>query len=260
MRAVASVSTACPPYITTVRSAISATTPISWVMKRIDIPSSCWSSFRSSRICAWMVTSSAVVGSSAINSFGLQASAIAIITRWRMPPEKRCGCSWKRDAAAGMRTRSSRRMVSASAAARDRPRCWISASAIWKPMVSTGLRLVIGSWKIMATSLPRTSVMLASDSVSRSRPASVTRPSTRPLSFGMSRMMESAVTLLPEPDSPTIATVSLAAISNDTSRTTGIHCRSRRKDVVRPATDNTGACASATIGSGLLAPVLMRLP
>ena len=45
-------------------------------------------SFISSRICAWMVTSSAVVGSSAIRSFGLQASAIAIITRWRMPPDR----------------------------------------------------------------------------------------------------------------------------------------------------------------------------
>ena len=44
-----------------------------------------------SRICAWMVTSSAVVGSSAISSFGLQASAMAIIARWRMPPENWCG-------------------------------------------------------------------------------------------------------------------------------------------------------------------------
>jgi hypothetical protein len=44
---------------------------------------------RSSRICAWIVTSSAVVGSSAMSSFGLQASAMAIITRWRMSPEKR---------------------------------------------------------------------------------------------------------------------------------------------------------------------------
>ncbi len=34
-----------------------------------------------------MVTSSAVVGSSAISSFGWQASAMAIMTRWRMPPE-----------------------------------------------------------------------------------------------------------------------------------------------------------------------------
>ncbi len=40
-----------------------------------------------SRICAWMVTSSAVVGSSAISSLGLQAIAIAIITRWHMPPD-----------------------------------------------------------------------------------------------------------------------------------------------------------------------------
>ena len=35
----------------------------------------------SARICAWMVTSSAVVGSSAMSSSGSQASAIAIITR-----------------------------------------------------------------------------------------------------------------------------------------------------------------------------------
>jgi hypothetical protein len=34
-----------------------------------------------------MVTSSAVVGSSAISSLGLQEIAMAIITRWFMPPE-----------------------------------------------------------------------------------------------------------------------------------------------------------------------------
>ena len=45
----------------------------------------------SSRICAWTVTSSAVVGSSAISTAGSQASAMAIITRWRMPPESWCG-------------------------------------------------------------------------------------------------------------------------------------------------------------------------
>ena len=46
------------------------------------------SSLISSRICAWIVTSRAVVGSSAMISFGLQLSAIAIITRCRMPPLK----------------------------------------------------------------------------------------------------------------------------------------------------------------------------
>src|SRR5258705_4329351 len=60
----------------------------------------------------------------------------------------------------------------------------------------------------------------------------------------MSRMMERAVTFLPEPASPTIATVSFAATSNDTLRTTGIHCPSRMNEVVRPAIDSTGVCAS----------------
>ena len=36
---------------------------------------------------AWMVTSSAVVGSSAITSLGLLAKASAISTRWHIPPE-----------------------------------------------------------------------------------------------------------------------------------------------------------------------------
>ena len=40
-----------------------------------------------SRICAWIVTSSAVVGSSAMSTFGRHEIAIAIITRCRMPPE-----------------------------------------------------------------------------------------------------------------------------------------------------------------------------
>ena len=43
------------------------------------------------RICAWIVTSSAVVGSSAISMSGSLAIAIAIITRWRCPPESWCG-------------------------------------------------------------------------------------------------------------------------------------------------------------------------
>jgi hypothetical protein len=37
------------------------------------------------------VTSNPVVGSSAINSCGLQASASAMTTRWRIPPENWCG-------------------------------------------------------------------------------------------------------------------------------------------------------------------------
>ena len=55
------------------------------------VPVSCWSRSISSRICACTVTSSAVVGSSAMSSFGSLISAMAIIVRWRMPPENSCG-------------------------------------------------------------------------------------------------------------------------------------------------------------------------
>jgi len=84
-------STTCPAYMTTMSSAASATTPMSCVITIIAISYSAWSSSSRSRTPACTVTSKAVVGSSAINSFGLQEIAIAIITRWRMPPENRCG-------------------------------------------------------------------------------------------------------------------------------------------------------------------------
>ncbi len=45
----------------------------------------------SSMIWRWIVTSSAVVGSSAMSSLGSQASAIAIITRCCWPPDSSCG-------------------------------------------------------------------------------------------------------------------------------------------------------------------------
>ena len=60
-------------------------------MSSSDEPVSRVSSLSRSRICACTVTSSAVVGSSAMMRRGWQASAMAIITRWRMPPEYWCG-------------------------------------------------------------------------------------------------------------------------------------------------------------------------
>ncbi len=80
-------STSLPYRMTTISSAISATTPMSWVMNMTAMPCDCCSRRIRSRISAWVVTSSAVVGSSAISTDGLQASAMAIIARCRMPPE-----------------------------------------------------------------------------------------------------------------------------------------------------------------------------
>ena len=76
-----------PAYITSTRSARSAMTPMSWVMRTTDMSRSRRSRSSRSRIWAWMVTSRAVVGSSAIRSFGVQTRPMAIITRWRKPPE-----------------------------------------------------------------------------------------------------------------------------------------------------------------------------
>ena len=76
-------------------------------MMMIAMPSRDWRSSSSARICACTVTSSAVVGSSAISNLGSLASAIAIITRWRMPPENSCGNWSTRRFGSGIPTRSS---------------------------------------------------------------------------------------------------------------------------------------------------------
>ena len=60
-------------------------------MNRTENPRRSLSSKISDRISRWTTTSSAVVGSSMITTSGSAASAIAIITRWRIPPESSCG-------------------------------------------------------------------------------------------------------------------------------------------------------------------------
>jgi hypothetical protein len=95
------VSTTCPAYITPTRWATRATTPRSWVISSIAMPSRRWMSASRSSTWAWMVTSSAVVGSSAISRRGRPASAIAIITRCFMPPENWKGNSCSRRSGRG---------------------------------------------------------------------------------------------------------------------------------------------------------------
>ena len=86
-----SSSTIRPAFITAMRSEISSSIGRSWVMNTTAKPSSWRSRSTSWRISRCTTTSSAVVGSSMIISCGSRASAIAIITRWRMPPESSCG-------------------------------------------------------------------------------------------------------------------------------------------------------------------------
>ena len=55
------------------------------------MPRSSRSMFNSWMICACTVTSSADVGSSAISTSGSSTVAIAIITRWHIPPDSSPG-------------------------------------------------------------------------------------------------------------------------------------------------------------------------
>ena len=210
------VSTIRPAYITATRSAVPAITPRSCVTRITDIPSRRRSESISSRICFWMVTSSAVVGSSAMSSFGSLASAIAIITRCRMPPDSWCGNCDTRSAGRGMPTRPSTSTARSSAAAFDAPRCSRTDSAIWSPIDIVGLSDVSGSWKIIPIRFPRTSSMPSSDSEATSVPSTTIRPPTTSPPPGSRRMIESAVIVLPEPDSPTMPRHSPGATDSET--------------------------------------------
>ena len=96
--------------------------------------------------------------------------------------------------------------------------------------VKTGFSAVIGSWKISAISAPRTARI--SGSRQRQQVASLEEDAARRRSRPggcTSRMIDSAVTDLPLPDSPTRPSVSPARISKLTSSTAGARPVGRSK-------------------------------
>src|ERR671936_2957805 len=114
-----------------------------------------------------------------------------------------------------MPTRSWSSAARAVAALRLIPKCVSSGSRSWRPIVSTGFRLVIGSWKIIAICRPRTRRSARWLRLRRSRPSKRAVPErTRPARGSRPRRAR-AVTLLPQPDSPTIPRVSPGPMSNE---------------------------------------------
>jgi hypothetical protein len=119
----------------------------------------------------------------------------------------------------------------------------VSTSCV--PIVNTGLRLVIGSWNTMAISSPRTARISPSESESRSRPSNSTEPDVmRPGGDGTSRITPNDVTVLPDPDSPTIPIISPARTLKLTLSTTVAGPSS-----VRNCTDRPRTWSSASFGS-----------
>ena len=86
-------------------------------------------------------------------------------------------------------------------------------------MVRTGLSEVIGSWKIIAISPPRSARSWRGERSGSSRPSKVTRPLLIESSAGSRPITASAVNDLPDPDSPTTARVPPAGTEMLTSRT-----------------------------------------
>ena len=117
-------------------------------------------------------------------------------------------------------------------------KCVSSASRIWRPIVSTGFRLVIGSWKIIAISRPRIPRSSSSESWSRSRPPKSAVPvGDAARARAGSRAARATVTLLPQPDSPTIPSVSPGAMSNEIPLTAWIVPREVQNSTRRSSTD-----------------------
>ena len=125
----------------------------------ISITAICRSSerrWRRSITLACVVTSSAVVGSSAMSSSGSEASAIAIITRCRMPPENSCGY-WSSRARGVCTPTSASSSTARSTASGFVASVWSRiASTSWYPIVFTGFSDPSASWKIIAMRPPRT--------------------------------------------------------------------------------------------------------
>ena len=160
-------------------------------------------------IWAWMVTSNAVVGSSAMSTLGLQDKAMAIMARCRMPPENSWGYCFARSSGLGMFTIFKYLMASALASFPDSFRWCLMASTICLPTGLVGFRQVMGSWKIIDTSLPRSCCISFSLAATMSCSPRRTSPwGMRAGGMGFSFITVWAVTLLPQPDSPTMASTS----------------------------------------------------
>ena len=114
------------------------------------------------------------------------------------------------------------------------------ASTIWSPTVNTGFSAVIGSWKIMAMSLPRIFRKSFGSAPINSLPSKVTLPVTT-ADLGSSPMMASEVTDFPEPDSPTTASTSPGRTSKLVPRTAVTSPSSPRKVTDRSLTARTGS-------------------
>ena len=118
-------------------------------------------------------------------------------------------------------------------------------SAICAPTRCTGLSAEIGSWKIIAISFPRMASSLSSDALIRSTPCSRAVPAKREFGERVRPISVITVTDFPEPDSPTMATVSPRLSVNETPLT----ARSRPSSVANETSRSSTSSSCSFIQS-----------
>ena len=215
-----------------------------------------------SRICACTVTSSAVVGSSAMSkarlagerhrdhdALALAAGELVRIAVERLARARQCR---RGRAARSARPRASRRVTRDGAAARLG-----DLLADGEDRIERGHRLLEDHADAVAADRAQAS------RVERQRdPRPRTgcgRPSICPGGSGKRRMIDSAVTVLPQPDSPTRPSISPGSSENETSS----HDRRAADRHRRGAVDaeerfrSCGACADSPPGIGFGTPVVV---
>src|SRR3954454_13886387 len=122
--------------------------------------------------------------------------------------------------------------------------CWRTVSAICTPILYTGSSEVIGSWKTIATCLPRTTDICRSLRPSNSRPRNLTEPVIC-AETGSSPITAIEVTDLPEPDSPTMPNTSPGRSEKLTPRTACTTPSSVGKRTLRSSTSSTAPVVAA---------------
>ena len=176
---------------------------------------------------------------------------MAIIARCRIPPLIWWGYSRARRSGSGMWTLRSHSTARSAASRFPHTLCAVNTSATCSPTVSTGFRDDIGSWKIIEIDFPRTPHILFSGRASRSSPRNrISPPSTTAGGDCRSRRTDSAVTVLPHPDSPTSPTVSAGATEKETPKRARTVPFSVPKESRSPRTSSSVSGTSLTGLSG----------
>ena len=221
-------------------------------MKSTANPKSRLSASICCRISRWTTTSSAVVGSSITMSSGRSASAIAMITRWRIPPESSCG--YARARRRSMPTSSSSSPARTSARRRSMRSCARIASTNWSPTRMTGLSAFIALCNTIDTLRQRKRRSSSALFSSRFSPWKRMLPPVIRAGGRRICMTEFAIVLLPQPDSPARPTVSPSRIARSTPSTARAGISPKPYSTVRPCSSSSiAARVCATVGSSATA-------